>query len=74
MNDQTPMTNDQANPKAQMPKQRYDLEERTAAYSETVISFCQRLPQNTITRPLITQIIRSATSIGHWELDIGLFL
>ena len=42
----------------------YDLEERTAVFGENVIKFCKNLEQNTITKPLINQLIRSATSIG----------
>jgi len=47
----------------QKPK-NYDLEERTAKFGELVIAFCKESPHNTITRPLITQLIKSATSIG----------
>ena len=43
---------------------KYDLEERTAKFGERVIKFCKTLKQDTISRPLISQIIRSATSIG----------
>ena len=42
----------------------YDLEERTAVFGEQIISFCKSVSENTITRPLISQVIRSATSIG----------
>ena len=42
----------------------YDLEERTARFGESVISFCMDLPRDTITAPLISQLIRSSTSIG----------
>jgi four helix bundle protein len=48
---------------SQKPK-TYDLEERTAKFGEDIISFCQQIPHNTITRPLITQLIKAATSIG----------
>lgn len=48
---------DNANPK-------YNLEERTAKFGESVIKFCQSLTQNTINKPIINQLIRSATSIG----------
>ncbi|OGZ09641.1 MAG: four helix bundle protein [Candidatus Lloydbacteria bacterium RIFCSPHIGHO2_02_FULL_51_22] len=56
------MTNVQQNPNAQKPK--YDLGERTACFSEKIIDFAKKIPQSTITRPLISQIIRSGTSIG----------
>ena len=42
----------------------YDLEERTARFGEDVIEFVKKLRKNDINRPLINQIIRSATSIG----------
>jgi four helix bundle protein len=42
----------------------YDLEERTARYGEEVIAFCLSLPINPITSPLITQYVKSATSVG----------
>ena len=45
-------------------KNRYDLEERTAIFGETIIYFCKSLKSNDINRPLVNQLIRSATSIG----------
>ena len=42
----------------------YDLEERTAVFGENVIDFANALPRNEITRPLISQIVRSAPSVG----------
>ncbi len=60
------MTNSQFPIKSQilMTKSVYDLEERTTRFSETVIDFCKKLPQDTITRPLISQLVRSSTSIS----------
>lgn len=43
---------------------KYDLEERTATFGESVIEFTKSIPKNEITRPLISQIVRSATSVG----------
>jgi four helix bundle protein len=43
---------------------KYDLEERTAIFGEDVIKFCKTIELNTINRPIISQIVRSATSIG----------
>jgi len=43
---------------------KYDLEERTAKFGELVIRFCKMVPENVITRPLINQLIKAATSIG----------
>lgn len=42
----------------------FDLEERTSKLAETIIEFCQLIPQNSITKPLITQLVKSGTSIG----------
>jgi len=43
---------------------KYDLEERTARFGEKIIEFCRTIGQDAITKPLISQLIRSATSIG----------
>lgn len=43
---------------------KYDLEERTAKFGENIISFCRSIEEDHISKPLINQIIRSATSIG----------
>ncbi len=42
----------------------YDLEERTSKFGENVIKFCKLIKTNNINRPLISQIIRSSTSVG----------
>jgi len=42
----------------------YDLEERCTVFSESVITFLKAVNKNEITRPIINQLIRSATSIG----------
>ena len=42
----------------------YDLEERTAKFSENIIMFCRTIKQDVITKPIINQLIRSATSVG----------
>ncbi|MBU6500830.1 MAG: four helix bundle protein [Patescibacteria group bacterium] len=43
---------------------KYNLEERTAKFGENTIEFCKSVKQDTISRPIISQLIRSATSIG----------
>lgn len=43
---------------------KYNLEERTAKFGERIIDVCRVLKQNAISRPLISQLVRSATSIG----------
>ncbi len=42
----------------------YDLEERTAKFGENIIDFIKTTNRNEINRPLVNQIIKSATSIG----------
>ncbi len=42
----------------------YDLEERTAKFGEDIIKFCRLIETDIIIHPLITQLIRSATSVG----------
>ena len=43
---------------------RYDLEERTALFGESVIDFAKTVPVNLITTPLISQLVRAGTSVG----------
>ncbi len=45
-------------------KKHNDLEERTAKFGETVISFCLSLPSNYVTQSITGQLIRSGTSVG----------
>ena len=40
------------------------MEERTAKFAEQIVDFCKKVPQDTITRPIINQLIRAGTSIG----------
>ena len=42
----------------------FNLEERAAVLGENVIRLCKEIKQNTINRPIISQLIRSSTSIG----------
>lgn len=42
----------------------YDLEERTAKFGEDIIEFAKKIPQNSITIPLITQLVKAGTSVG----------
>src|SRR3989338_8988576 len=43
---------------------QFDLEERTAKFAESVLIFCKTLKQDAVTKPLISQLVRAATSIG----------
>jgi len=60
-NDKAQMTN-QA--QSSNEKKIYDLEERTALFGEAVIEFVKTLPKDPVNNPLISQIVRSSTSIG----------
>jgi four helix bundle protein len=42
----------------------YDLEERTALLGEAGIDFARSLRETAVTRPLISRIVRSSTSVG----------
>ncbi len=43
---------------------QYNLEERTAIFAENVVKFVKTIPENSVTKPILSQLIRSATSIG----------
>lgn len=43
---------------------KYDLEERTALFGEAIIKFAKKIPENSVTKPLISQIVRCGTSVG----------
>jgi four helix bundle protein len=62
------MPNKAQNPNA---KKKYDLEERTARFGEAIIELVKTFPQDSINSPLISQIVRAATSIGanYMEAD-----
>jgi four helix bundle protein len=46
------------------PNRFRELEDRTEVFAINVIKFCKDLPKNTINNPLISQVIRSAGSVG----------
>jgi four helix bundle protein len=43
---------------------KYDLEERTAKFAEEIVEFCKSIKKNDINKSIITQLVRSGTSIG----------
>jgi four helix bundle protein len=43
---------------------KYDLEERTAVFGESIIELCKKAPKSVITIPILGQLIRSGTSMG----------
>ena len=51
--------------KSQAPNSKYyDLEERTARFAEAVIELMKKMPENSINKRMIEQIVASAGSIG----------
>lgn len=63
------MTNDQASNLAPAGRKPFDLEERTAQFGERVIAFAKLLSRDPVTLPLISQLVRAATSIGANYLE-----
>ena len=55
-------------------ERRYDLEERTEKFAKTVIGLCNNLPKTTVNIELISQLVRSAGSVGanYIEANDGL--
>jgi len=47
-----------------MSDKNYDLEERTAKFGENTIRLCKSVQQDVITKPILSQLIRSSTSVG----------
>jgi len=43
---------------------KYDLEERTALFGENSIRFAKKIHENSVTRSLISQFVKSGTSMG----------
>jgi len=48
----------------QLPKKKFDLEDRTLEFAKRVVRMCKELPTNTVNNKLIDQLIRSAGSVG----------
>ena len=61
-NDEIRMANDES--QEPLPPRVFDLEERTATFGERVIVFVSGIRLTPTTSPLVTQLIRAATSIG----------
>jgi len=43
---------------------KYDLEERTAKFAESIVGLAGKVAKNAITLPIISQIVRAGTSVG----------
>ncbi|MDD5489730.1 MAG: four helix bundle protein [Candidatus Moranbacteria bacterium] len=44
--------------------ENYDLEKRTAGFSEEAIVFAKQIKRDVVNTPMISQFVRSATSVG----------
>lgn len=44
--------------------QKFDLEERTSKFATGIIGLCRKTPKDIVTIPIISQLMRSATSVG----------
>jgi four helix bundle protein len=58
------MPNDESIKLAPGVSKPFDLEERTASFGEQVILFAKSVPRDPVNVPLVTQLVRAATSIG----------
>jgi four helix bundle protein len=60
------MTKEARNPndRIEHTRTKFDLEDRTTRFAESVIDFAKRIPVTPVTEPLIKQLVRSGTSIG----------
>ena len=47
-----------------MTNDKFNLEERTAVFAENVIKTCKMVKLSTISQPVVSQLIRSSTSLG----------
>jgi four helix bundle protein len=45
-------------------QKKYDLEERTAVFGESIIDFVKTLPYNVVNKELIRQLVKAGTSVG----------
>lgn len=43
---------------------KFDLEKRTSKFGREAIRFAKAVPRNPVTAPLVSQLVRAATSIG----------
>jgi four helix bundle protein len=45
-------------------QRKYDLAKRTSKFGKDVILFCKSVTLDSVSRPVVSQIVRSATSVG----------
>ena len=49
----------------------YELDERTARFGEDIIRFARGLKRDPVNTPLISQVVRSGTSVGANYMEAG---
>jgi len=59
MKNEEKMTN-----KSMLKNKIFDLEDRTAKFGVDVIKFAKKIKENSVTRSLISQLVRAGTSVG----------
>lgn len=47
-----------------MESKEYDLEEKIEIFGEKIVDLAKKTPKNIVTSPIISQLIRSGTSVG----------
>jgi len=48
----------------EIPIKKFDLKERTAEFGKNVVRFAKKILQNPVTTSIITQLVKSGTSVG----------
>jgi len=70
INSQSPNQNTEKISNFSTPKNKiFDLEERTALFGEEIIKFSRKIPRSPTTISLISQLVRSGTSVGANYLE-----
>lgn len=52
-------------------EKKFNLKDRTLLFGQNVVSQASKLPRNVVANPLISQFVRSGTSVGanYYEAD-----
>lgn len=45
-------------------RHNFDLEERTLKFAKGTINLCKKLPQNSVNKELVSQLVRASGSVG----------
>ncbi len=59
MTNESPGSNDKSKGRTS-----FDLEERTAVFGEAIIGFAKSVSKNSVTAPILSQLVRAGTSVG----------